>query len=108
VINVATYAVVQTGSKQYLVREGDTIRVESLPHEQGETIELKDVRVLSHEGKVTVGNPTVPGAKVTAKVAANGLGEKVVIFKYKSKTRNRRKTGHRQGFTELKVTSIKA
>jgi large subunit ribosomal protein L21 len=102
------YAVVQTGSKQYLVREGDTIRVESLPHEQGETIELKDVRLLSKDGQVTVGNPSVKSAKVTAKVSKNGLGEKVVIFKYKSKTRNRRKKGHRQGFTELKVTGIKA
>lgn len=106
--NVATYAVVQTGSKQYLVKEGDTIRVESLPHEQGETIELKDVRLLSLDGQVTVGSPTVPGAKVTAKVAMNGRGKKIVIFKYKSKTRNRRKKGHRQGFTELKVTAINA
>ena len=103
---MATYAIVQTGGKQYRVQTGDTIRVETLPHNVGETIQLNEVLLVSEDGQVTLGSPTVPGAAVTVEVLANGRGKKIVIFKYKAKTRYRRRNGHRQGYTELKVTGI--
>ena len=101
------YAIVNTGGKQYRVQPGDTVRVEYLPGDQGDLIELDDVRLLSAEdGEVTVGAPTVDGAKVTAEVLSQGRAKKVTVFKYKAKTRYRRKNGHRQNFTELRVTDI--
>ena len=103
---LTTYAIVQTGGKQYRVQPGDTIRVESLPHDDGEAIELGDVLMVSQDGDVSLGKPTVPGAKVTAEVIGHGRHKKVLVFKYKPKTRYRRLQGHRQGYTELKVTSI--
>ena len=103
---MATYAIVQTGGKQYRVEPGDTIRVETLPGDDGDTVELDDVLLVSQDGDVSVGNPTVPGAKVTAELVGRGRDKKVVVFKYKPKTRYRRKNGHRQSYTELKVTEI--
>jgi large subunit ribosomal protein L21 len=103
---MTTYAIVQTGGKQYQVQPGDTIRVESLPQGEGEKVELSDVRMVSNDGDVTLGTPTVSGATVTAEVAGHGRGKKVVVFKYKAKTRYRRKQGHRQSYTELTVTGI--
>ena len=101
------YAIVNTGGKQYRMQPGDTVRVEYLPGDQGDLIELDDVRLLSDDdGDVTVGAPTVEGAKVTAEVVQQGRGKKVIVFKYKAKTRYRRKNGHRQNFTELRVTDI--
>ena len=105
---MTTYAIVQTGGKQYQVRPGDTIRVESLPQEAGETVELEDVLMVSKDGEVTLGNPNVAGAKVTAEVAEHGRAKKIVVFKYKAKTRYRRKQGHRQSYTELTVKDITA
>ena len=103
---MATYAIVQTGGKQYRVEPGDTIRVESLPGDDGDTVDLDDVLLVSQDGVVSVGTPTVPGAKVTAELVGRGRGKKIVVFKYKPKTRYRRKNGHRQSYTELKVTDI--
>jgi len=101
------YAIVNTGGKQYRMQPGDTVRVEYLPGDQGDLIELDDVRLLSDDdGDVTVGAPTVEGAKVTAEVVQQGRAKKVIVFKYKAKTRYRRKNGHRQNFTELRVTDI--
>jgi large subunit ribosomal protein L21 len=103
---MTNYAIVQTGGKQYHVQAGDTIRVESVPGDVGDVVELKDVLILSKDGQVTLGSPTVSGAKVVAEVVGKGKDEKVVIFKYKAKTRYRRKRGHRQPYTDLKVSSI--
>ena len=100
------YAIVKTGGKQYRVQPGDTIRVESLPYDEGDLVELTDVLMVSKDGDVKVGTPTVPGATVTAQALGNGRGRKIVVFKYKAKTRYRRKTGHRQSFTDLSVISI--
>lgn len=100
------YAIVQTGGKQYRVQPGDTLRVESLPGDAGDAIELKDVLLVSQEGNVTLGNPTIPGAKVITEVLGRGKGKKVVVFTYKAKTRHRKKTGHRQPYVDLKVTGI--
>ncbi len=103
---MSNYAIVQTGGKQYRVETGDTIRVESLPVHTGELIEVGDVLAVSQDGDITIGTPTVEGAKVRAQVVSQGRDKKIVVFKYKNKTRYRRKTGHRQMYTEIKITDI--
>ena len=100
------YAIVQTGGKQYRVQEGDTIRVESLAEDDGENVELDDVLLVSKGGDVTLGNPSISGAMVKAEVVSNGRGKKIVVLKYKNKTRYRRRLGHRQSYTDLKITGI--
>jgi large subunit ribosomal protein L21 len=99
------YAVVETGGKQYKVSSGETIEVEKLPLEVGQKVELDRVLLVSGE-KVRVGNPTVEGAKVMATVAGQGKGKKVIVFKYKPKERYRRKAGHRQAYTRLRIDKI--
>jgi len=103
---VSNYAIVQTGGKQYRVETGDTIRVESLPVHTGELIDVGEVLAVSQDGDITIGTPTVEGAKVRAQVMSQGRDKKIVVFKYKNKTRYRRKTGHRQMYTEIKITDI--
>ena len=100
------YAIVQTGGKQYRVQTGDTVRVERLPGDEGDVVELEDILMVSQNGEVTLGSPTIPGATVTAEVVDKGRGKKVIVFKYKPKTRYRKKNGHRQDYTELKITDI--
>ncbi len=100
------YAIVQTGGKQYRLQSGDTIKVESLRGDVGDLLELTDVRLVSQDGEVTIGTPTVERARVTAEVLGHGRGKKIIVFKYKAKTRYRRKNGHRQNYTELRVTDI--
>ena len=100
------YAIVRTGGKQYRVSSGDVIDVEKLPVEAGAKVELVNVLLLAHDGDVTVGSPDVPGAKVLAQVEEQGRGRKIVVFKYKSKTRQGTKTGHRQAFTRVRITDI--
>ncbi|MCX7622311.1 MAG: 50S ribosomal protein L21 [Thermomicrobium sp.] len=100
------YAVVRTGSKQYRVRVGDIIEVEKLPVEPGQSVTLDDVLLVEQDGAVTVGTPTVPGARIVAKVLDQVKGPKLIVFKMKPKTRYRRKTGHRQRYTRLQVEAI--
>ncbi len=100
------FAIVKAGGKQYRVSTGDTVRVESLPADQGDTVTLNDVLMLSMDGNVEVGNPTINGATVEAEVVGKGRDKKVVILKFKAKTRYRRKNGHRQHYTDLRVTNI--
>jgi large subunit ribosomal protein L21 len=102
------FAVVQTGGKQYRVTPGAVIEVETLPVQAGGTVELDRVLLLSEGDKVTVGTPTVAGAKVVATVQAHDRGEKIIVFKYKAKTRHRVKTGHRQNLTRLAINEIVA
>ena len=103
---MSDYAIVHTGGKQYRVSTGDTIRVESIPGDLGDTVELTDVRMLSQDGQVTLGAPTVDGARIVTEITDSGKGKKIVVFKYKSKVRYRRKKGHRQLYTDLTVTDI--
>ena len=103
---MSDYAIVQTGGKQYRVNAGDVIRVETIPGDEGDVVELDDVRMLSLDGDISIGTPSVPDAKVVAQITAAGRGKKVIVFKYKSKTRYRRKNGHRQPYTDLTITSI--
>jgi large subunit ribosomal protein L21 len=102
------YAVVRTGGKQYRVEEGHALKVERLPGEPGESIELNDVLLLDDAGSVTVGTPVIAGARVLGTIAEQGRARKILVFKYKSKTRSRKKNGHRQLFTRLVVSDILA
>ncbi len=103
---MAEYAIVQTGGKQYRVSSGDTIRVESIAGDIGDTVELTDIRMVSAGGRITLGAPKVEGARVIAEISESGKGKKIVVFKYKPKVRYRRKKGHRQLYTDLTVTDI--
>ena len=100
------YAIVTTGGKQYKVCENDIINVEKLDANVGDKINL-DVLMLVDGDKVTNGNPLVKGAEVVAEVLEQGKEDKVVVFKYKAKKNYRRKQGHRQPFTALKIVSVK-
>lgn len=99
------YAVIQTGGKQYTVSEGDSIKVEKLDVEPGASVDLDKVLLIGGD-ETKVGTPFVEGAKVTAEVVKNGKAKKIIVFKYKAKKNYRRKQGHRQPYTELKITSI--
>lgn len=100
------YAVVETGGKQYKVEVGQTVDVEVLTAEVGDTIELGRVLMVSTDDGLQVGTPVVAGAKVMADVVQHGRGKKIIVFRYKSKTRYRKKTGHRQNFTRVAVKDI--
>lgn len=100
------FAVVQSGGKQYKVCENDVISVEKLANAVGDKINL-DVLLISDNGNVIAGNPIVAGAVCEAEVVAHGKGDKIVVFKYKPKKNERKKQGHRQPFTQLKILSIK-
>ena len=103
------YAVVETGGKQYKVSEGQTIEVEKLPYEVGETIRLDRVLLVAKDGaEVRVGQPTVEGAAVSATVLDHKRGRKIIVFKYRPKVRYRRKQGHRQTYTHLRIDEIQA
>ncbi len=102
------YAVVRTGGKQYRVEEGRPITIERLPGEPGQTIELNDVLLLADGDSITVGGPVIQGARVVGTIAEQGRTKKVIVFRYKAKTRARKKTGHRQQFTRLMVEDILA
>ncbi len=100
------YAVVETGGKQYRVTVGQTIEVEKLPFAVGERVELDKVLLVADGDEVKVGQPTVKGAKVLATVVEHGKGKKIIVFKYKPKERYRRKKGHRQAYTRLRIEEI--
>ena len=102
------YAIIETGGKQYRVAEGDVLTVEKLAVEDGAQVELDKVLLLSKDGDVQVGAPYIEGAKVFGEVVESGKGKKVIIFKYKAKKDYRRKNGHRQPYTLVKVTGIGA
>lgn len=100
------YAIIRTGGKQYRVSPGDVINVERLPGEEGARLELTDVLLLSRDGNVIVGEPTVPGARVVGEVEKQGRGEKITVFRFKAKTRQGKKTGHRQELTRLRIVDF--
>lgn len=100
------YAVIQTGGKQYRVAPGDTVRIETIPHEVGANIELGGLLAVSNaDGKLLTGDD-IANARVSATVAGHGRGDKLTVFKFKRKKQYKRTYGHRQNFTELKVTDV--
>ena len=102
------FAICETGGKQYRVREGETIRVESLPGDQGDILTLDQIKLISIEGTLKIGTPNVAGASVSAEIVGSGKDKKIIVFKYKAKTIYRRKNGHRQDYTDLRITQISA
>jgi large subunit ribosomal protein L21 len=102
------YAVIRTGGKQYRVSAGETLRVEKLPASAGDKLTFDTLLFADDGGNIQVGRPLVSGVKVEAEVVSQGLGKKIIIFKYKRRKSYRRKQGHRQPFTALKITSITA
>ena len=102
------YAILETGGKQYKVSEGDVIYVEKLVADVDSTVELTDVLAIAGDNGITVGSPTVEGAKVVCKVLAQDKAKKIIVFKYKAKKDYRRKQGHRQPYTKLQVEQIQA
>ena len=101
------YAIIATGGKQYKVAEGDIIKVEKLGVAEGETVTFDKVLAVSDD-KLTVGDPVVKNATVTASVVSEGKHKKVIVYKYKSKTGYHKKNGHRQAYTEVKIDKINA
>ena len=100
------YAVIKTGGKQYRVAEGDVLKVEKLATVAGESVEINDVLLIANGEELKVGAPVIEGAKVTAEVVAHGRGPKIKIIKFKRRKHHRKQMGHRQWFTELKITGI--
>ena len=100
------YAVISTGGKQYLAYPGKELIIEKLPLEEGSTLVFDQVLLNVDGDKVEVGEPTVAGLSVSATVVKQGLGEKIRVFKYKSKSRYRRTTGHRQQETVVRIDAI--
>ncbi len=100
------YAIIKTGGKQYRVREGDKLRVETLTADQGSTVEIDQVLMVGEGESIKIGAPLVEGAKVTATVEAHGRGDKVKIIKFRRRKHHRKQMGHRQNYTELKITGI--
>lgn len=102
------YAIIRTGGKQYQVEAGDTLRVEKLQGEVGDTLELSDVLLLVDGDAVKVGQPVVDGARVVAKILEQGRHKKVLVFKKKRRKGYQVKKGHRQMYTALSIETISA
>jgi len=102
------YAVVRTGGKQLRVAPGDAVRVEKLDGAVGDRVELDEVLLVGGDGNARIGQPLVAGAKVVGTITAQGRGEKITIFKMKRRKGYRRKAGHRQLYTEVRVEGIEA
>lgn len=100
-------AVIETGGKQFTVAKGDKIYTEKVNLEVGDSLSFEDVLMVSGD-KVTVGDPFVKGAKVTAKVLKHGKQKKIIVYKYKPKKNYKRKQGHRQPYSQLEITHVQA
>ncbi len=100
------YAVIKTGGKQYRVTEGETLKVEKLDAEEGASVEFDQVLMIADGDRIQVGVPYVEGARVTATVKSQGRGPKVVIVKFRRRKHYRKTQGHRQSYTELRVSGI--
>ncbi|MEC9362513.1 MAG: 50S ribosomal protein L21 [Sinimarinibacterium flocculans] len=100
------YAVIKTGGKQYRVAQGQTLKVESLTADVGSTVSFDEVLMIGEGEQVKVGTPKVEGGSVTAEVLAHGRGEKIRIVKHRRRKHYHKEQGHRQNFTEVKITAI--
>jgi large subunit ribosomal protein L21 len=100
------YAVIKTGGKQYRVAANDTLIIEKVPGEAGATVEFTEVLMLGGEGEAKVGKPMIEGAKVTAEVVEQGRAKKVIAFKKRRRKNSRRKRGHRQEQTTVRIKDI--
>lgn len=105
---MSKFAVIKTGGKQYKVAEGQKLKVEKLNAAEGSEVVFDNVLMVADDADLKVGAPKVEGAKVSAKVAKQARARKIIVFKYRPKKRYKKKTGHRQHFTELEITKISA
>jgi large subunit ribosomal protein L21 len=99
-------AVIKTGGKQYIVSPGDKIKIEKIDGEVEKEIEFSDVLLLEKDNNLSIGEPIVKDAKVSGKILRQDKAKKIIIFKYKAKKRYKKKTGHRQEFTEVEITKV--
>ncbi|MGB5733904.1 MAG: 50S ribosomal protein L21 [Thiohalocapsa sp.] len=102
------YAVIETGGKQYRVAEGDKVRVEKLDAEEGTSIDIAKVLMIANDGQVRLGKPFIEGTMVSAEVTGHGRNDKIKIIKFRRRKHHMKRQGHRQWFTELKITGISA
>jgi len=102
------YAVIKTGGKQYKVSKGATLKVETIAADEGAKVVLDQVLMVVDGDEVKVGSPLVKGGKVTATVKSHGRGKKIEIIKFRRRKHHRKQMGHRQNYTELEITGIKA
>jgi len=102
------YAVIKTGGKQYKVSKGATLKVETIAAEEGAKVVLDQVLMVVDGDEVKIGSPLVKGGKVTATVKSHGRGKKIEIIKFRRRKHHRKQMGHRQNYTELEITGIKA
>ena len=102
------YAVIKSGGKQYRVQEGQTLKLEKLEVATGEAIQFDEVLMVAEGDDIKVGAPLVEGAKVSAEVVSHGRGDKVTIIKFRRRKHSMRRAGHRQWFTEVKITGTSA
>ena len=104
-----TFAVFSTGGKQYLAQEGDRVRIEKIKgdYKVGDSVTFTDILVLSDDKNIKVGTPTIAGAEVKAEITKIDRLPKVIIIKFKQKSKNPKRNGHRQPFFEVKITSVK-
>ena len=102
------YAVIETGGKQYQVKEGDVIFIEKLSAEADETVTFDKIVAVGAEDGIRIGTPYVDGATVEAKVIKNGKAKKITVFTYKPKKGEKRKQGHRQPYTQVRIEAVKA
>ena len=100
------YAIVESGGRQYRAEEGHTFSVEKLPYEVGDQVELTNVLLLANGDGVQIGQPTISGATVKATVVEQYRGKKILVWKYRAKLRYRRRRGHRQDYTRLRIDQI--
>ncbi|NLG87963.1 MAG: 50S ribosomal protein L21 [Clostridiaceae bacterium] len=100
------YAIIETGGKQYKVREGDVLFVEKISADEDQTVVFDKVLAVSNDKDLTFGTPYVDGASVDAKVLGHGKGKKIIVFKYKPKKGYRKKQGHRQPYTKVQIEKI--
>lgn len=99
-------AIIRTGGKQYLVSPGQKIKIEKINKKEGSEVSFNEVLLLEKNKKIEIGTPLIKGVKVLGKIIRHGKSKKIIIFKYKAKTRYKKKVGHRQPFTEVEITKI--
>jgi large subunit ribosomal protein L21 len=100
------YAVVKTGGKQYRIKAGETLRVEKIPGDVGQAVAFDQVLMLADDEQVRIGQPLVENAAVKGHIVEQGKARKIIVFKYKRRKRYRRKQGHRQPYTAVRIDSI--
>ncbi len=102
------YAVIKSGGKQYRVQEGQTLKLEKIEVPTGESIDFDEVLLVGSDDEIKIGAPMVEGAKVSAEIVSHGRGDKITIIKFRRRKHSMKRQGHRQWFTEVKITGISA